>query len=363
MESQVQPYVARSESAMRNVVLLRWLKRAFLARPARLDSFRPLLRFYQRSGLQQWLRNSGLLGNTKLAVLEAQLQFIGTPADHPGGGNGRTWHPVYPALVQPRGQVGLFLGCVARLTDVTTLNAAILVLNRLGYTVHVPSAQTCCGALHQHSGDRTAAEQLALRNIAAFNGLSLDAIISTASGCGVQLAEYGRSSFPESSSYGLQAEGEAAQARPSERPDLKFPARTVDISAFLAAAEGWDGVKISPLPHKIAVHEPCSLRNVLRGSAHVYALLARIPDTQIRPLAGNDQCCGAAGTYFIDQPEMAAVLLNDKMNALKASGARYLATSNIGCAMHISSAAREAGFEIEVVHPVTLIARQMGIQL
>jgi glycolate oxidase iron-sulfur subunit len=60
---------------------------------------------------------------------------------------------------------------------------------------------------------------------------------------------------------------------------------------------------------------------------------------------------------------MAALLLNDKMTALKASGARYLATSNIGCAMHMGSALRQAGTEIEVVHPVTLIARQMGIQL
>ena len=129
------------------------------------------------------------------------------------------------------------------------------------------------------------------------------------------------------------------------------------------SAEGWDEVKLVPLPHQIAVHEPCSLRNVLRGSAHVYALLARIPGAVVLPLTGNDQCCGAAGTYFIDQPEMAAILLRDKITALNASGARYLATSNVGCAMHIRGALRDAGSEVEVAHPVTLIARQMGIQL
>jgi glycolate oxidase iron-sulfur subunit len=102
---------------------------------------------------------------------------------------------------------------------------------------------------------------------------------------------------------------------------------------------------------------------VLRGSAHVYSLLARIPGAVVAPLPGNDQCCGAAGTYFIDQPEMATALLHDKMSAIKASGARYLATSNVGCAMQMAAALREAGSEIEVVHPVTLIARQMGIQL
>ena len=60
------------------------------------------------------------------------------------------------------------------------------------------------------------------------------------------------------------------------------------------------------------------------------------------PLAGNDQCCGAAGTYFIDQPEMAAALLHDKMSAIKASGARFTATSNVGCAMQMGAALREA---------------------
>jgi glycolate oxidase iron-sulfur subunit len=144
-------------------------------------------------------------------------------------------------------------------------------------------------------------------------------------------------------------------------PSKRFSAKVMDISAFLAVAEGWDEIKLAPLAHKIAVHEPCSLRNVLRGSAFSYTLLARIPSAQVAPLAGNDQCCGAAGIYFLDQPEMAKVLLHDKIIAINASGARYLATSNVGCAMHLASALREGGSEIEVLHPVTLIARQMNI--
>ena len=58
---------------------------------------------------------------------------------------------------------------------------------------------------------------------------------------------------------------------------------------------------------------------------------------------------------------MARALLRDKITMLAASGARYLATSNIGCAMHIAGGLRETGPEIEVLHPVTLLARQMGM--
>lgn len=319
-------------TGMQKSALRALAEKEFIAKPARLDALRPLLRLYQTSGLQAWVRKSRMLGKTKLAVLEAQLPLIGTPCST-SNKTATSWQAIYPASGNARGEVGLFLGCVARLADAATLNATIFVLNRLGYTVHVPPTQTCCGALHRHSGDMQTSVQLAQANMAAFAGLNLHAIISTASGCGAQLAE----------------------------APFAFSAKVVDISTFLEMAEGWNEVAISPLPHKIAVHEPCSLRNVLRAAAQPYALLARIPGACIAPLTGNDQCCGAAGTYFLDQPEMAKALLDDKMMAVNESGEHYLATSNIGCALHLASALRQAGSKIEVLHPVTLLARQMGM--
>jgi glycolate oxidase iron-sulfur subunit len=287
-------------------------------------------------------------------LLEAQVPFIDKPRSS-------SWSVVYPAVGKPRGEVGLFLGCVARVADATTLDAALFVLNQLGYTVHVPSEQTCCGALHRHRGDVDAAEQLERQNVQAFAGLdaglNLGAIITTASGCGAQLSEY--SSFPDWQSttrapaIDPQAEGENTR---------RSPLKVLDISEFLAGAEGWEDVRLQPLPYKILVHEPCTLRNVLRASAYAYKLLERIPQAQVAPLAGNDQCCGAAGTYFLDQPGISAVLLEDKVTALKAGQACYLATSNVGCALHVAAGLRKEGLEMEVIHPVTLIARQMGMQ-
>ena len=163
-------------------------EKEFIAKPARLDVLRPFLRLYQSSGLQALVRKSGVLGKTKLAVLEAQLPHIGTPCST-FNETTESWQAIYPASGNSRGEVALFLGCVARLADVVTLNSTIFVLNRLGYTVHVPSAQTCCGALHQHDGDMQTSVHLAQENVAAFNGLNLHAIISTASGCGAQLVE------------------------------------------------------------------------------------------------------------------------------------------------------------------------------
>lgn len=244
------------------------------------------------------------------------------------------WRAVYPAIGKVRGEVGLFLGCVARVADVETLSASIFVLNRLGYSVHVPHWQGCCGAMHASLGEPEKVSAFEEQNLQAFAGMEMEVVISTATGCGAALKNY-----------------------PQD-----FAGRVRDISEFLGGAGGWEETGIEPLAEKVAVHEPCLMRNVLHCQDKPYELLRRIPGTTVVPLAGNDQCCGAAGTYFLTQPAMAASLLADKIEAVKAGGARVLASSNIGCAMHLAAGLRAAGIEIEVVHPVTLLARQMGFR-
>lgn len=328
-----------TKTGVRKSWLRIFLERELILKPWRFDRLHPLLRFYQRSGLQQWVRRNGVLSQSPLARLERQIPSRNDASLTEKTGATSGWRTLYPATGTLHGEVGLFLGCIARLADTETIHATIRVLNRLGYTVHIPPAQTCCGALHRHSGDIPSATQLAQQNIAAFTHPGLQAIITTASGCGAQLAEYHL--FPA-----LEA--------------ALFAAKVTDIHAFLATASGWEELDIRPLPHTIVVHEPCTLRNVLRGTAHVYTILGRIPEARLEPLAGNTRCCGAAGTYFLDQPDMSAALLHDKMtSASRSSNARYLATANIGCSLHIGSGLRAVQPGMEVLHPVTLLARQL----
>ncbi len=335
--------------------LRKWIECEFITKPFRIDQLRIFFRFFQKSGLQQRLQKSSFLRKTKFAKLAAQLPPI---IYNPYVTDTRNeiikgWQTVFPAVGKQRSKVGLFLGCVARLADVETLNSTIFVLNRLGYTVHVPSTQTCCGALHQHGGDVAESTMLMRQNIKAFGELNLSAIVTTASGCGVQLSESNAGKVQGSGHHIDEIE---------KNNNSDFSSRIIDISKFLLSADGWDDVKIMPLASKIAVHDPCSLRNVLHDQAHVYALLKRIPKIQVAALAGNDQCCGAAGTYFIDQPDFAMKLQAEKVSALKVSDIRYLVTSNIGCSLHIASGLRTVKSRVEILHPVTLLARQMGIQ-
>lgn len=266
---------------------------------------------------------------TAIGELLADLPAAPTPSGFSG---------LYPA-VRPQGDVALFLGCVTRAFDAATLRSAIRVLNAVGYNVHVPAGQGCCGGLHLHAGDSENALRLRARNIAAFAQHDRLPILSVASGCTASLRD----------SAELDGSREASQ----------LAARAVDINDFLARAEWPAGLRLAARRARIAVHDPCTLTHVLRQEGSVYRLLARIPEAEIVPLAQNRTCCGAAGSYFIRQPAMAGSLRADKLKAITDAAPDIVASANIGCALFLAAGLRKNGYPVEVVHPVTLLARQL----
>lgn len=115
------------------------------------------------------------------------------------------------------------------------------MLNAIGFEVLVPAKQGCCGAIHQHNGQ--SATDLIANNIAIFNALDVEAVLHPATGCGAMLSEY-----PTNDS-------ESAK---------QFQQRLYDINTFLL--KHWpDDLQLRPATLKVAVHEPCSQRNVLKN--------------------------------------------------------------------------------------------------
>ena len=237
-----------------------------------------------------------------------------------------TWQNLYPASTENKGAVSLFLGCAGNALDTHTLQASIQVLNQLGYDVHVPAQQTCCGGIARQMGDAEESSKLVAQNQSSFDA-SLP-ILTTASGCGAGLNDY--------------------------LPTHKIQ----DVSAFLIACD-WTNVDVNPLNEQIYVQDPCTLRNVQKSHQAVYSLLKKIPNATVTALAGNGQCCGGAGAYMLTQSEMANRLLDDKLSAITASNVAILATSNIGCSLHIANGLREKNLTVSVMHPIQIIAKQM----
>jgi glycolate oxidase iron-sulfur subunit len=247
-------------------------------------------------------------------------------------------HPVYPTQGLPRVRVGLFTGCVGRLADATALGAAIELLTALGVEVQVPTQQGCCGAMHLHAGHPAKARVFAKRNRDAFGGLGLDALLYVASGCGAQLASY----------TDLDDRG-------------PLDPEPMDVCTFLDRFDWPDTTRMAPLHGSVAVHHPCTQRNLLGETEPAHRLLGRIPGLRIRELPGNERCCGAAGTYVMTQPHNADRLGRAKIEALAGLSPHWLATSNTGCFLHLGALVRDRGLNVEVVHPVQLLRRQLRL--
>ena len=124
-------------------------------------------------------------------------------------------------------------------------------------------------------GDTETAKRFMRHNLEAF-GDETETVLTTASGCGAVLREY--------------------RMYLSDSVAASFGGRVMDISEFLARAD-WSRLTLQPLPVRIAVHDPCTLANVLRREKAPHALLRMIPQTEIVPLPENSLCCGGAGTY------------------------------------------------------------------
>src|SRR3569623_1393842 len=136
-----------------------------------------------------------------------------------------------------------------------------------------------------------------------------------------------------------------------------------DISDFMNSITWPASAQIAPLPKKVAVHDPCTLTHVLRQHQAPYKLLARIPEAERVPLPDNRRCCGAAGSYMLTEPTMADALRAEKIAALSALQPDILVTSNIGCALHLRAGIAAAKLNIEVMHPITLLARQLRVSI
>jgi len=244
---------------------------------------------------------------------------------------------VFPAIGTRRLRVALFTGCVADQLFADVNEATVRVLTENGCDVEILPAERCCGALHLHNGARDQAQTLARDNVRAFEAGGYDAIVSNAAGCGAELRH-----------YGALLPGEAAAAA--------FGARVRDVSELLCEL----GIKPPPATEapsvRVAYDEPCHLLHAQKVSEPPKQLLRAIGGLSLVHLDEADACCGGAGAYWMQQPELSAKVTTRKLDAIRRSGAEVVATGNPGCLMQIGNAARAAGLPLRVAHPIVLLA-------
>jgi len=251
---------------------------------------------------------------------------------------------VLPARGPRQGEVDLFLGCVQDAVLGEDNVAIARVLAACGYDVRVRTAQTCCGALHVHIGDRDELRRLAAANIRAF-GAGGGPVVVGAAGCSAVLKDYGH----------LLADTRHAEA------GAALAARVRDFAEFVG------GVARRPVamppegaPMRVTWHDPCHLAHAQGVRRQPRELLQTVPGLEYVELPEADACCGSAGVYNLLQPELADRVLARKVENIVATGARWVVTENPGCALQLRLGCRRAGCDVRVMSLAGLLAEAYG---
>jgi glycolate oxidase iron-sulfur subunit len=343
--------MARAEAERSRVLdspprrLLRGFLLNFLfGRQWRLRFLGRLIWLYQVLGLQKLVRASGLLRllPKSLRGLEAK-----TPVIRRHFSPGLIAPEERPGTSAPRYRVGLLTGCVQDLiySDVNRDTADVLLA--AGCAVDTPPHQACCGSLHAHNGEYEMSKDYARRLIDCFDLDRLDAIITNAAGCGSHLRHFDRL-LHDDPAYAAKA--------------VQWSKKLRDISEWLVEID-YQPPEKAPVPAgagvRVTYHDACHLCHGQKITAQPRKLLAETPGLDLVPLTESMWCCGSAGIYNIIQPEMAGKLQQRKLDHIASTGATVVATGNPGCLLQIQTGLAARGTKVEVVHPVTLLARAL----
>lgn len=239
-----------------------------------------------------------------------------------------------------RGRVAFLSGCIMNVAFADVHRDAVDVLLKNGFEVLIPKDQGCCGSLHAHNGEMNNAKRLARKLIEIFERYEFDALIVDSAGCGAFMKEYSRI-FADEPIYA----GRAA----------KLSAKVKDISEFLIEV----GLtrKPGPLNKKITYHEACHLVHTQKVSKQPRQLIQMIPGVEFVELPEATWCCGSAGIYNVVRYDDSMKILDRKMKNVISTDAEIVVTANPGCHLQIQYGIKRSGLKMEVLHPVSLLAK------
>lgn len=336
--------------------MLRLALRHVFPYPKRLEKVFAMSRLLRDNGLIKFVYRQGLVrkiskkADFALSLLMTTAPAFGVPVTvsnanrdrENGGEQAQTTAIEQEKSLRP---VAVFTGCVMEglFKHANEATKRVLEVNNC-QNIEI-TKQFCCGALHVHSGDLETARKLARQNIEAFerflvsdhNPANPSTIIINAAGCGALLKEYGAllKADPE---YAARAEA--------------FSLRVKDVTEYLAQTRIRAGAEIN---EPVTLDAPCHLYHAQRVMTAPQKVLMSIPGIQYHPLEGMQDCCGGAGIYNLSEPEMSEGILSDKIEKVKATGAKLLATANPGCHMQLGAGVRMFKADCQVVHIIELL--------
>lgn len=301
---------------------------------SRLKTAARLLRIYQKSGLQIFVRTTGILRRFFPRLAEADEFAPVVPEKFSDEIIAET---VYP-IEEKKYTLAFSHGCLMNVLLPEVNKDTVELLTKIGAVVISPPGQNCCGSLNAHNGDLRTAKELARKNIEVFERYEFDYLISNSAGCGAFMKEYGEL-FKE-------------DVELAEKAKI-FSSKIKDLTEFLAKIDLPDFN--CNLSNTITYHDACHLVHTQKIYDQPREIIQKIAGVKYSPLEDSTKCCGSAGIYNLIHPELSKQLLEMKIDNIEGAGADVVLTGNPGCMLQLMHGIKKLDKNIIVEHPATFL--------
>lgn len=238
-------------------------------------------------------------------------------------------------------KVALFATCVGDLAAPSAAIATVILLERLGVEVTFPAGQGCCGQMHVNSGFPEMAVPMARSFADAFE--DCDIVVAPSGSCVGSIR------------HQLKGVAELSGDPTLVKRIEKIVPRVRELTEFIVDDLGLVDVG-AQFPYRVAYHPSCHSLRVARVGDRPYRLLAHVKDLQIVEQKNATSCCGFGGTFSVKNSEVSSAMLDDKLDAIRATDAQFVTSLDASCLMQIGGGFSHERSHIRTVHLAEILA-------
>jgi L-lactate dehydrogenase complex protein LldE len=236
-------------------------------------------------------------------------------------------------------RVSLFVTCVVDQLFPRVGLAMADVLERLGYAVEFPEAQTCCGQPAFNSGWWDEARQVARHTLKVLQ--DAEYIVVPSGSCTAMIAHHYADLFRD-------------EQETLERVEA-LEGRVREFSQFLTEVEGIDDVG-ARFPHKVTYHDSCHALREMGVKDGPRRLLKAVRGLTLEEMDAAAECCGFGGTFSVKFDAVSGAMARTKLDSIARTGAEYVVSIDSSCLMQIQGALSRAGSDVGTIHLAEVLA-------
>lgn len=238
-------------------------------------------------------------------------------------------------------RVSLFVTCLVDQLFPQAGMAITQVLERLGYQVDFPTAQTCCGQPAFNSGYTDEARKIARHFLNVFR--HSEYVIVPSGSCTSMIAHH----FADLAQHDPKLLAEVRALEP----------RVWEFSRFLLEVAGVEDVG-ARFPGVVTYHDSCHALRELRIKSGPRRLLAKVQGLTLVEMPAAEECCGFGGTFSVKFAEVSGAMARTKIDSIQKTGASTVVSIDSSCLMQLQGAIDRAGLPIRTMHLAEVLASQ-----